>query len=97
MTTSLYARIRALPGHESAVSALLAKLAVEVRTEAGNLVFDPWREKGTQGTFLVYEVYADATAFALHLATPHSVEFNKALAKHVTGGASELTHLEALA
>jgi quinol monooxygenase YgiN len=97
MTTSLYARIHALPGHEDTVAGMLAKLAVAVRSEPGCLVFDPWRETGTEGSFFVYEVYVDAAAFEAHLASPHSTEFNTALAGHVTGAASELTSLGSLA
>ncbi|PKQ18810.1 MAG: antibiotic biosynthesis monooxygenase [Actinobacteria bacterium HGW-Actinobacteria-8] len=97
MTTSLYARIHALPGHEDTVAGMLAKLAVAVRSEPGNLVFDPWRETGTEGSFFVYEVYADASAFAEHLAASYSVAFNAELAEHVTGTGSELTSLGSLA
>jgi quinol monooxygenase YgiN len=96
VVTSLYARIHALPGHEDAVAELLANLAAAVKSERGNLAFEPWRETGSEGSFFVYEVYADAEAFAAHLAAAHSVEFNAALADHVAGGASELTTLGAL-
>ncbi len=97
MVTSLYARIHALPGHADAVAVLLARLTADVRSERGNLAFEPWREAGTDGSFFVYEVYADADAFAAHLSAPHSVAFNVALAEHVVGGASELTDLESVA
>ena len=97
MTTPLCARMRALPGHEDTVARMLAKFAVSVRSEPGNLVFDPWRETGNEGSFFVYEVYADASAFAEHLASPHSVAFNAQLANHVAGAASELTPLGSLA
>jgi quinol monooxygenase YgiN len=93
VTTSLYARIHALPGHEDAVAELLARLATAVRSEPGNLAFEPWQETGSDGAFFVYEVYEDEVAFATHLATAHCVAFNDALAEHVTGGASELTTL----
>nr|WP_255633289.1 antibiotic biosynthesis monooxygenase [Demequina sp. TTPB684] len=92
----MYARIHALPGHEDAVAALLAELAVAVRSEQGNLAFEPWRETEMEGSFFVYEVYADDRAFARHLVAPHSVDFNAALAEHVVGGASQLTALGAL-
>jgi quinol monooxygenase YgiN len=76
---------------------MLARLAVAVRSEPGCLVFDPWRETETEGSFFVYEVYADANAFAEHIASPHSVEFNAKLAGYVAGAASELTPLGSLA
>ncbi|MDN4480519.1 putative quinol monooxygenase [Demequina muriae] len=97
MTISLYARIHALPGHESTVAALLAQLASAVRAEPGNIAFEPWRETESEGSFFVYEVYDDEAAFGAHLVSRHSVEFNAALADHVSGGASELTELRALA
>jgi quinol monooxygenase YgiN len=75
---------------------MLESLAVAVRSERGNLAFEPWREEGTPGSFFVYEVYADEGAFAAHLASSHSVEFNALLSGHVAGGASELTTLCAL-
>lgn len=93
MTTSLYARIHARPGHEDTVARMLDALAVSVRAEDGNLVFEPWRETDSEGSFFVYEVYADEAAFAAHLAQQHSLEFNAALVGHVAGGASELTTL----
>lgn len=91
--TSLYARIHALPGHEDTVARMLEGLAVSVRSEPGNVAFEPWREVGSEGSFFVYEVYADAAAFADHLAAHHSVAFNAKLTDHVAGGASELTTL----
>lgn len=97
VVTSLYARIHALPGHADAVAGLLVDLATAVRSERGNIAFEPWREAATEGSFFVYEVYADADAFAAHLASSHTVEFNAALAEHVAGGASELTNLESVA
>jgi len=96
VTTSLYARIHARPGHEDTVARMLDALAVSVRAEDGNLAFEPWRETDFEGSFFVYEVYADEAAFSAHIASPHSVAFNAKLADHVTGGASELTMLSPL-
>ncbi|MBG6237759.1 quinol monooxygenase YgiN [Mycetocola sp. CAN_C7] len=93
---TLYAEFTATPGQADAVAALLAGLVDAVRTEEGNIVFDAHRKTDEPETFFVYEVYADRNAFETHLASLHSVEFNRALTPLVEGGGSTLTWLRPL-
>jgi quinol monooxygenase YgiN len=88
----LVAEFTALPGREDQVEALLADLAVAVRSEPGCLVFDSYsvidppmvakdaaaaRVEGRR--FVVVESYRDTGAFESHLAQPHGAVFNAAL------------------
>ena len=91
-TIALYAEFSATPGNESTVQGLLGALAVEVRAEIGNLVFDPHLLPAAAG-FYVYEVYRNEAAFAAHLASDHCAAFNLALGPLVAGGGSRLTML----
>ncbi|WP_298227687.1 putative quinol monooxygenase [Gryllotalpicola sp.] len=92
----LYAEFTALSGHEEEVSALLARLAHDVRAEPGNVAFVPTRRPGRDGDFFVWEEYADQAAFQAHIGSAHSRAFNEALAPLVVGGASTLSWLEPL-
>lgn len=88
----LVAEFTALPGREDEVEALIAGLAIAVRSEPGCLVFDSYavidppamaeaasapRVDGRR--FVVVESYRDGEAFESHLAQPHGAVFNAAL------------------
>lgn len=93
---TLYAEFTALPAQAETVAALVAGLVDDVRTEPGNIVFDAHRKTDDPDVFFVYEVYADREAFEAHLASDHSVEFNRKLGPLVEGGGSTLTWLRPL-
>lgn len=90
----LYAEFRAEEGRADAVASLLAGYGRDVSAEAGNLRFDAHRLTADRDRFFVYEQYADAEAFAFHIATAHCAAFNEALAPLVVGGGSTLTWLD---
>jgi quinol monooxygenase YgiN len=92
----LYAEFTALPGSESSVTDLVRDLTELVRQEPGNLVFAAARKRDDPAKFFVYEEYADAAAFATHLAADYGTAFNTKLAELVVGGGSELTFLTPL-
>lgn len=92
MTRALYAEFTVLPGSASAVAVLVSSLTAAVRAEPGCVAFEPYLT--APGEYFVYEVYRDDAAFAEHVSSAHSHEFNAALAGHVAGGGSRLTWLE---
>ncbi|MFC5502888.1 putative quinol monooxygenase [Lysinimonas soli] len=92
----LYAEIVAAPGRDREVRALLSELTAVVRAEPGNVLFEPSEREDRPGHFFVYEEYRDAEAFAAHIASEASVEFNRRLGPLVEGGASRLTRLAPL-
>lgn len=93
---ALFAEFTAKPGREEDVAGLLAELTRKVRTEPGNLVFDPHRLESNPAEFFVYEVYADPAAFDAHLTADYGAAFNTALGDLITGEGSDLTRLRPL-
>jgi quinol monooxygenase YgiN len=93
---ALYAEFTAKPGREEEVASLLAELTRKVRTEPGNLVFDPHRLESNPAEFFVYEVYADPAAFDAHITADYGATFNTALGYLIIGDGSELTWLRPL-
>ena len=53
------------------VSEMLRSLAEESRREPGCVVFVPHRVEGEPDTVLIYEQYADRTAFDAHRSSAH--------------------------
>jgi len=96
MTVVLYAEFTALEGREQEVALLLAGLTADVRSEPGNILFEPSTLRARPGEFFVYEVYRDEAAFEAHISAPYGAVFNAALADLVVGGGSSLTWLTAL-
>ncbi len=93
---SLYAEFTALAPHVDEVADLVQELVADVRAEAGNVAFDAWVRAEQPHEFVVFETYRDRAAFEAHLASPHSVEFNRRLTPLVHGGGSRLTWLSAV-
>ena len=91
MTIALYAQFTGTPGNESTVRQLIGDFALQVRSEPGNLRFDP--HETAPGSFFVYELYRDRAAFDSHLAEEHGRVFNDLLGPIIHGGASHLTML----
>lgn len=96
MTKALFAEFRATPGNVARVGELITELAMAVRSEPGNLLFEAHQKADDPAAFFVYEVYVDDAAFTSHLAQAHGQIFNDALRGLVTGGGSDLTWLTSL-
>lgn len=89
----LYAEFTALPGQEAVVAELVAALALQVRAEPGNVVFDAHRVADEPSRFFVYEVYADDAAFTTHITASYGAAFNAALVPLIVEDGSKLTWL----
>ena len=91
----LYAEFTANDATAAArVEELLGSLALAVRAEPANLVFDAYRKAEDPTSFFVYEIYEDEAAFQFHLDQEHGRVFNAELTGLVRGGASQLTWLD---
>lgn len=65
------------PGAEEAFLPLMrAQAANSLKLEPGCRVFDVWTASDQPGKVLLYEVYADKSAFDLHLASDHFQRFD---------------------
>ena len=93
MTIALYAEFTALPGSESAVASLVAELAARVRTEPGNVSFEPCTLRERPRHWFVYEVYRDEAAFQAHISASYGEVFNAALGPLIEEDGSQLTWL----
>lgn len=91
---ALYAEFTARQGCEERVSELVAKLTADVRTEPGNVLFDPFTRTGAPRSYVVFEVYRDEEAFRAHLHSAHSQAFNQELADLIEGTTSTLEWLD---
>jgi autoinducer 2-degrading protein len=69
---SLMVQMTVRPGRrEEFLAGMAANAESSVRDEPGCLRFDVCSVDGETNRFLLYELYADAQAFAAHKATPH--------------------------
>ena len=90
---SLIAEFTARPGEGERVAELLADLAVDVRAEAGNVVFDCYRRLEDRDRFVVYEIYRDKAAFEAHISADYGAVFNGKLRELIVEPNSVLTFL----
>ncbi|VIO65233.1 Putative monooxygenase YcnE [Bradyrhizobium ivorense] len=67
-TTAL---LKARPGKEGELIALLRSLASNSRSEPGNLRWDLWQDQHDETTFIIDELYSDIDSVQAHRATPH--------------------------
>jgi quinol monooxygenase YgiN len=67
-TTAL---LKARPGKEGELIALLRSLANHSRSEPGNLRWDLWQDQHDETTFIIDELYRDIDSAQAHRATPH--------------------------
>ncbi len=66
------------PGAGEAFSGLIAaNAAASLREEPGCRRFDVCRSPDHPDSFLLYEIYDDAEAFAAHLRAPHFLQFDQ--------------------
>lgn len=80
---SLMVQLDVRPGHRDEFLAGIAVNAqASVRDEPGCLRFDVCSVAADENRFVLYEIYADADAFAAHKTAPHFAEW-RALADRV--------------
>ena len=89
----MIAILDARPGLEDAFRKRIIELVQHVRQEPGCLVFTAYEARDTPGRFYLYEVYANAAAFAAHLKTDHVHAFISAIPDLSTGGPGSLIQL----
>lgn len=63
--------LKAKPGREADLEALLLSMCRASRREPGNLRWDVWRDRDDAGRFVLDELYIDPDAVQAHRATPH--------------------------
>ncbi len=96
MQRTLYAEFTVKRGNEARVAEMIRELTRHVRSEPGNLVFDPYTEASNPNRYFVFEVYRDSAAFEAHIAADYGARFNAELSELIEGDASELTSLRPL-
>ncbi|SFJ56781.1 putative quinol monooxygenase [Jannaschia pohangensis] len=64
-------RITAKEGEGDAIAAILQDLAAPSNAEPGMKAFMPYRSPDDPLSFIVYEIYEDAAAWAAHNASDH--------------------------
>ena len=75
---TVIARLKAAPGKEDAMAALLMEQVAIVRdTEPGTLVYRAHRSTREPGVFVFYEQYRDAAAFEAHADAPRLDSFRE--------------------
>ena len=83
------------PGFETAfLDAVRVQAANSLEGEEGCTVFDVVRDPARADRILLYEVYHDAAAFDLHLATPHFANFDALVAQMVSAKKVEKLELD---
>ena len=80
MSFVLEVKIRIKPDHVDNFMAKLAENAKGARSEPGCKTFDVSVDPNDKTSVMLYEVYADEKAFAVHQETPH---FKKYLAEAI--------------
>ena len=83
---SLMVQMEVRPGRrEEFLAGIAANAEASVREEPGCLRFDVCSVDSDENRFVLYELYADADAFAAHKAAPHFAEW-RAVAEQVLVG-----------
>jgi quinol monooxygenase YgiN len=65
------AQYRALPGAADLVAEALRNMVEPTRSEPGNLDYQVFRDPADPSLFVLFERYADESAFDAHRASPH--------------------------
>jgi quinol monooxygenase YgiN len=71
------------PGHEAEFRAAVLEQARNSRSEEGCRQFDVCLDPKRSASVFLYELYDDAAAFDLHVATPYFARFNDTVAPWV--------------
>jgi (4S)-4-hydroxy-5-phosphonooxypentane-2,3-dione isomerase len=75
---SLVVQMEVRPGRrEEFLAGMAANAEASVRDEPGCLRFDVSSVEGDENRFVLYELYADAEAFAAHKASPHFAQWRE--------------------
>jgi (4S)-4-hydroxy-5-phosphonooxypentane-2,3-dione isomerase len=83
---SLTVQMEVRPGRrEEFLAGMAANAEASVRDEPGCLRFDVCSVDGDETRFVLYELYADANAFAAHKASPHFALWRAVADKIVVG------------
>jgi quinol monooxygenase YgiN len=73
---SLVVQMTVRPGRrEEFLAGMAVNAEASVRDEPGCLRFDVCSVEGDEDRFLLYELYADAAAFAAHRSAPHFAQW----------------------
>jgi len=71
MAFVVVAQYRVLAGEEAQVANALRNMVAPTRAEPGNRGYQVFRDPKDPSLFVLFEHYADESAFAAHLASPH--------------------------
>ena len=83
---SLVVQMEVRPGRrEEFLAGMAANAEASVRDEPGCLRFDICAVDGDEHRFVLYELYADAGAFAAHKTTPHFAQWRTVAEQVVVG------------
>ena len=75
---SLMVQLEVRPeSREEFLAGMTANAEASVRDEPGCLRFDVCSVEGDENRFVLYELYADADAFAAHKVAPHFAEWRR--------------------
>ncbi len=84
------AKLVAKPGKEETLANELKPLVPLVRAEPGCIRYDLHRAQDGSGTFMLYEIWADAAALDVHAKASNLVDF-VARTKDIMDGALDIT------
>ncbi|WP_194891809.1 putative quinol monooxygenase [Catenulispora pinisilvae] len=93
----MIAILDAKPGLADAFRERIIELIRAVRQEPGCVTFIGYEARDIPGRFYLYEVYADAAAFAAHLRTDHVHAFISSIPDLSTSGPGSLFQLNEIA
>ena len=71
MAFAVIAQYRVRAGDEARVAHALRNMVAPTRAEPGNLDYQVFRDPKDPSLFVLFERYADESAFQAHLASPH--------------------------
>jgi len=71
MAFVVFAQYRVRAGEEARVANALREMVAPTRAEPGNLDYQVFRDPEDPSLFVLFERYADQSAFDAHLASPH--------------------------
>lgn len=71
----LNVHMKAVPGHEEELCALLIALVEPTRAEPGCMIYELHRDPTNAGAFMFYERFVSQQALDAHVAMPHFTNF----------------------
>lgn len=91
---SLIAEFTVRPEHADRMAEMVATLTEAVRSEPGCVLFVPRTRADNPLHYVVFEVYADESAFQQHLVQEHGAVFNSEQQRYIEEPESVLTFLD---